>query len=79
MPTDPTSILLLVMYKSQLPELISTYVLAAGPLPLSPHIILCQLYVENQKHIPNFWIYDAFLLDKQLSIWRIAQKLCPFL
>ena len=37
------------------------------------HTVLWQLYIENQKQIPNFWIYDAFLLDKQLSIWRIVQ------
>ena len=30
--------------------------------------VLWQLYIENQKHIPNFWIYDAALLDKQLLI-----------
>ena len=38
------------------------------------HTVLWQLYIENQKHIPNFWIYDAFLIDKQLSIWRIVQN-----
>ena len=41
-----------------------------------------ELYNENQKHIPNFWMYewyDAFLIDKQLSIWRVAQNQCPFL
>ena len=43
------------------------------------HTVLWQLYIENQKHVPNFWIYDAFLLDKQLSIWRIVQNRCPFL
>ena len=41
--------------------------------------VLWRLYIENQKHIPNFWMYDVFLLDKQLSIWRIAQNRCPFL
>ena len=43
------------------------------------HTVLWQLYIENQKHPPNFWMYDVFLLDKQLSIWRIAQNQCPFL
>ena len=38
-----------------------------------------QLYIENQKHIPNFWIYGAFLIEKQLSNWRIVQNCCPFL
>ena len=23
------------------------------------HTVLWQLYIENQKHIPNFWIYDV--------------------
>ena len=45
----------------------------------SLHTVLWQLYIENQKHLPNIWIYDAFLLDKQLSIWRIVQNRCPFL
>ena len=45
----------------------------------SSHCPVTKLYIENQKHIPNFWIYDAFLLDKQLSIWRIVQNRCPFL
>ena len=38
------------------------------------HTVLWQLYIENQKQPPNFWIYEAFLLDKQLSIWRFAQN-----
>ena len=46
---------------------------------ISVHTVLRQLYIENQKHVPNFWIYDAFLLDKQLLIWRIVQIVCPFL
>ena len=32
------------------------------------HTVLWQLYNDNQKHVPNFWIYDAFLLVKQISI-----------
>ena len=39
--------------------------------------VLWWLYIENQKHISNFWIYDEFLTDKQLSIWRIVQNQCP--
>ena len=46
---------------------------------LSRHTVLWWLYIRNQKRIPNFWIYDAFLLGKQLSIWRIVQNRCPFL
>ena len=43
------------------------------------HILLWQLYIENQKRIPNFWMYDAFLIDKQLFIWGIVQNRYPFL
>ena len=50
-----------------------------GLLGIMVHTVLWQLYIENQKHIPNFWIYDAFLIDKQLSIWKIVQNRCPFL
>ena len=38
------------------------------------HTVLWQLYIENQKHIPKFCIYDALFIDKQLSIWRIVQN-----
>ena len=49
------------------------------PSKLKDYTVLWQLYIENRKHVPNFLMYDAFLLEKQLIIWRIVQNRCPFL
>ena len=34
---------------------------------LTPHTVLWWLYIEDQKHILNFWIYDAFYLKMVFS------------